>query len=83
MATRYSTHHIIDEGIRFAPGETVSVVHATGRTQIIQDPAGGYTVIGCRLASEYAGGPLLRVDLKKIERGQVPDDLRPPWSPGR
>jgi len=69
MPARLSTHHVPDEGIRFTPGETVSVIHAAGSVQILKDPAGDYEVMGCRPATEYAGDtPLLRVDLRRIDR---------------
>src|SRR5215212_9863565 len=68
MPAKFSTHHIADEGIRFTAGDVVSLVHATGRTQIIKDPSGEYEVTGCRPATEYADSLLLRVDLKKPDR---------------
>ncbi len=83
MPARLSTHHIPDEGIRFTPGETVHVDQSSSQVLIIQDPAGAYEVLGCRPATEYAGStPLLRVDLRRIDRSQVPRVAADPWSPG-
>ena len=52
VAAKFSTHHILDEGVRFAPGEVVSLIHAAGRVQIVHDPRGEYEVTGCRPATE-------------------------------
>jgi len=69
MPAKPSTHHIPDEGVRFAPGAPGSVIHAAGAVQVLKDPAGDYEVMGCRPATEYAGDtPLLRVDLRRIDR---------------
>ena len=63
---RYSTYHIPDEGIWYAPGETVRVDQSSGQAQIVKDPHGNHDVHGCRQATEYADGvPLLRIDLRK------------------
>jgi hypothetical protein len=63
---RYSTHHIPDEGIWYAPGETVRVDQSSGQAQIVKDPHGDHDVHGCRQATEYTDGvPLLRIDLRK------------------
>jgi hypothetical protein len=63
---RYSTHHIPDEGIWYAPGETVRVARSSGPAQIAKDPHGDHDVLGCRQATEYTDGvPLLRIDLRK------------------
>ena len=82
MATsgRFSTHHIPDDGTRYAPGETVRIDHTSGRPQIVKDPEGTFEVVNCRPATEYAGDvPLLRVDLRKREAPPVtPPD---PWAP--
>ena len=82
LAAKFSTHHIRDEGVRFAPGDVVSLVHAAGRVQIVHDPKGEYEVTGCRAATEYADSALLRVDLKKPERRPSAEHARAPWSPG-
>jgi len=63
---RYSTHHIPDEGIWYAPGETVWVDQSTGQAKIVRDSHGDHDVHGCRQATEYTDGvPLLRIDLRK------------------
>ncbi len=82
MPARFSTHHIPDEGVRFAPGETVKVIQAPGQTRILQDPNGEYEVTGCRPATEFrAGTPLLRVDLRR--RADEPRGWQEPQpSPG-
>jgi hypothetical protein len=81
MPARFSTHHIPDEGVRFAPGEAVKVIHATGQVRILRDPNGDYEVMGCRPATEFREGPpLLRVDLKR--RAAEPQGWpEPPPSP--
>ena len=83
MAAKFSTHHIPDEGVRFAPGDVVSLVHAAGRVQIIHDPNGEYEATGCRPATEYADSALLRVDLKKPDREPPVQATPDPWSAGR
>jgi hypothetical protein len=77
---RFSTHHIPDDGSRYAPGEPVRVDHSSGRAQIVKDPEGNYEVVNCRPATEYASNtPLLRVDLRKREAPPAaPPD---PWAP--
>jgi hypothetical protein len=82
VAAKFSTHHIPDEGVRFAPGEVVSLIHAAGRVQIIHDPTGEYIVTGCRAATEYADSALLRVDVKKPERRPSAEDAPAAWSSG-
>jgi len=82
MAGKFSTHHIPDQGIRFAPGETVHVDRALAQVQIVKDPDGDYEVVGCRPATEFRDGtPLLRVDLKRIERTRIPPVEPHPWTP--
>ena len=71
-----------DEGVRFAPGDVVSLVHAAGRVQIVHDPNGEYEVTGCRPATEYADSALLRVDLKKPERHPSAEEAPASWSSG-
>jgi hypothetical protein len=79
---RFPTHHIPDDGTRYAPGEFVHVDHSSGRVQLIKDRAGAYEVMNCRLATEYSGGtPLLRIDLRK--RVAAPVEPPDPWSPNR
>ena len=80
LAAKFSTHHIPDDGVRFAPGDVVSLVHAAGRVQIIHDPHGEYVVTGCRPATEYHASALLRVDLKKPERRPADAGAFPSWS---
>ena len=58
MAAKFSTHYIPDEGMRFKPGDIVSLVHGAQQVQIANDPNGEYEVMGCRLATEYADSAL-------------------------
>ena len=63
---KFSTHHVPDKGIWYAPGEIVRLVGARNGVEIVKDPRGGYEVHSCRQATEYRGGPpLLRVGLRK------------------
>ena len=81
-SSRFPTHHIPDDGTRYAAGETVRVDQSSGQVRIIKDPAGNYEVVGCRPATEYGGDPPpLRVGLRKREapRAEAPTS----WSPGR
>jgi hypothetical protein len=79
---RFPTHHIPDDGTRYAPGETVHVDHSSGRVQIIKDPADAYEVMSCRLATEYGSQPpLLRIGLRKREAPPAKDP--DPWAPRR
>jgi hypothetical protein len=82
MAAKFSTHHIPDDGVRFAPGDVVRLVHTAGRVQVVKDPDGEYEVMGCRPATEYADSALLRVDLKKPDRHPSAGDAPHPWAPG-
>jgi hypothetical protein len=82
VVAKFSTHHIPDDGVRFAPGDVVSLVHAAGRVQIVKDSDGEYEVMGCRPATEYTDSALLRIDLKKPDRHPSAGDAPPPWSPG-
>jgi len=78
-SSRFPTHHIPDDGTRYAPGETVRVDHSSGQVQIIKDPDGDYEVMNCRRATEYGDDPpLLRVGLRK--RVPPPPDATAPWS---
>jgi hypothetical protein len=80
----YPTHHIPDDGTRYAPGETVRIDHSSGRVEIIKDPDGTYEGMSCRPATEYtAGPPLLRVDLRRRGRNAPPDETPDPWAPRR
>ena len=82
-SSRFPTHHVPDDGTRYEPGEMVRVDHSSGRVQIIKDPFGGYEVMNCRRATEYAGGaPLLRVGLRKRGAPPAVEDT-PPWAPRR
>ena len=83
MPPRFSTHHVADEGVRFTPGEVVSLVHAAGRVQIIRGPKGEYEDTGGRPATEYTDSSLLRVDLKKPDREPPVKPTPDPWSAGR
>ena len=82
MAAKFSTHHIPDDGVRFAPGDVVRLVHTAGRVQIVHDPHSEYVVTGCRPATEYHDSALLRVDLKKPERRPSAEDAPASWSSG-
>ena len=80
----YPTHHIPDDGTRYAPGEIVRVDQSSGQVRLIVDPEGDHEVVGCRPATEYGGGPrLLRVDLRRRRRGAPPVEEPDPWAPGR
>ena len=52
VAAKFLTHHIPNDGVWFAPGDVVSLVHAAGRVQIVKDSDGEYVVMGCRPATE-------------------------------
>jgi hypothetical protein len=81
ISSRFPTHHIPDDGTRYAPGELVRIDHSSGRLQILKDPEGGYEIMGCRPATEYGGDPpLLRIDLRKREA--TPPASTEPWTPG-
>ena len=65
---RFPTHHVPDDGTRYAPGETVHVDHSSGRIRVIKDPTGGYEILNCRQATEYGSTPpLLRLGLHRLE----------------
>ena len=79
---RFPTHHIPDDGTRYVLGETVRVDHSSGRIQLVKDLNGEYEVMSCRPATEYGDDPpLLRVDLKRIDRSTVPPSEPTPWGP--
>ena len=81
-SSRFPTHHIPDDGTRYAPGDAVRVDHSSGQIQIVKDPEGSFEVMSCRPATEYGGDPpLLRVCLRKREAPRPADpDI---WTPGR
>jgi hypothetical protein len=80
-SSRFPTHHIPDDGTRYAPGELVRLDHSSGQLQILKDPEGSYEVMGCRTATEYGGNPpLLRVDLRKREATPIGGTV--PWTLG-
>ena len=81
-SSRFPTHHIPDDGTRYAPGEVVRVDHSSGQIQIVKDPQGSYEVMSCRPATEYGSEPpLLRVGLRKREVPRSDDTA--PWSQER
>jgi hypothetical protein len=64
--SRFSTHHVPDDGTWYTQGEIVRVDRSSAQVQIIKDPDGEYEVHSCRQATEYTGGtPLLRVGLTR------------------
>jgi hypothetical protein len=78
---RFPTHHIPDDGTRYAPDQRVCVDQSSGQVRIVKDPAGDYEVVSSRLATEYGGDPpLLRVDLRKREA--TANAGTEPWTPG-
>ena len=80
-SSRFPTHHIPDDGTRYAPGEFVRVDHSLGRIQIIKDPQGTYEVMSCRPATEYGSDPpLLRLDLRKRVATPLAENTDP-WAP--
>ena len=81
-SSRYPTHHIPDNGTRYAPGEIVRVDQSSGQVAIIKDAGGDYEILSCRLATEYGGNPpLLRIGLRK--RVSAPAEEPGPWSSTR
>jgi hypothetical protein len=79
---RFPTHHIPDDGTRYAPGEAVRVDQSSGQVRIVKDPEGDYEVVGCRPATEYGGDPPpLRLGLRKREAPRV--EAPESWPPGR
>ena len=81
MPPKFSTHYVPDLGTRFTPGETVHVDQSSGQVIIIKDPAGDYEVTSCRPATEFnEDPPLLRVDLKRIDRDPWPPSPPSPWT---
>ena len=80
-SSHFPTHHIPDDGTRYAPGEVVRVDQSAGRIQIIKDPQGTYEVMNCRSATEYGSNPpLLRIDLRK-RVAAPPAETTDPWAP--
>jgi hypothetical protein len=82
-SSRFPTHHVPDDGVRYAPGDIVRVDQSSssGRIALIEDPEGDYVVMNCRQATEYTGAPpLLRVDLRKRGTAPTPAPAAPtPW----
>jgi hypothetical protein len=76
--SRFSTHHVPDDGIGYRPGEIVRVDRSSSQVKIVKDPAGDHEVHSCRQATEYTGGmPLLRVGLKRT----IPEPIHAPAEP--
>ena len=72
---KYSTVHVPDVGVWYAPGEVVRLNESGRQVLIVKDPTGEYEVHSCRQATEYKGSPaLLRVGLRK---GPSPDRVDP------
>jgi hypothetical protein len=85
-SSRYPTHHIPDDGTRYAPGEIVRVDQSSGQIAIIKDAGGDYEILSCRPATEYGENPpLLRIGLRKRMAAPVnePTSWPPPWPYGR
>jgi hypothetical protein len=79
-SSRFPTHHVPDEGVRYVYGDVVRIDQSSGRVEIVKDPEGDYEVMNCRPATEYAAGPpLLRVGLRKRTgpRIETPDERAP------
>jgi len=82
MPVRLSTYHVPDTGIRFTPGDIVRLDQALGEISLIEDPAGEYEVMGCRPATEFRENPpLLRVDLRRVDRRQFSESAAAPRPP--
>jgi len=65
---RFPTHHVPDDGTRYAPGECVHIDHSSGTIRVIKDPTGEFEILNCRQATEYGGAtPLLRLGLRRLE----------------
>jgi hypothetical protein len=76
---KFSTHHVPDRGVWYAPGETVRLEESRSGVEIVKDPNGEYEVHSCRQATEYSGTPvLLRVGLR---RDAAPQRTEPPSGP--
>jgi hypothetical protein len=81
-SSRFPTHHVPDDGIRYAPGEAVSIDQSSGRIQVVKDPMGDYEIVSCRPATEYGGDPpLLRLGLRE-RVSVVAEEPAPTWSEG-
>jgi hypothetical protein len=82
-SNRFPTHHVPDEGVRYAPGDLVRIDQSSssGRIDLIKDPDGEYEVMNSRPATEYTGGPpLLRIDLRRRGNARIPaPEDPPPW----
>jgi len=78
-SSRFPTHHIPDDGTRYAPGEIVRIDQSSGQIAIIKDLGGDYEILSCRPATEYGQKPpLLRIGLRKRET--TPVEEPDPWS---
>jgi hypothetical protein len=70
--SRFSTHHVPDDGTWYTEGEIVRLDRSSTQARIIKDPVGDHEVHSCRRATEYTGGPpLLRVGLKRANRASA------------
>jgi hypothetical protein len=76
---KFSTHHVPDIGIWYAPGDIVRLDQSGRQIQVVKDPNGDHEVYSCRHATEYKGDPaLLRVSLRRsstVERSDPPSSL--------
>jgi hypothetical protein len=71
---KFSTHHVLDVGIWYTPGEIVRIDESGRQVQLVKDALGDHEVHSCRHATEYKGGPaLLRVGLRKASAMDRPD----------
>ncbi len=69
---RFTTHHVADTGVRYAPGDIVRVDQSAAAVGIVKDPNGDYEVFSCRPATEYGSDPpLLRVSIRKRQHRPV------------
>ena len=75
---KFSTYHVPDQGVWYAPGEVVRLDESRSTVQIVKDVDGDYEVHSCRHATEYSGAPaLLRVGLRRsstADRAALPPD---------
>jgi hypothetical protein len=77
---KFSTYHVPDQGIWYAPGEVVRLDESRSSIQIVKDVDGDYEVHSCRHATEYTGTPaLLRVGLRRSSAADRVDS--PPARP--
>jgi hypothetical protein len=81
MPARFSTYYLPDDGINFTPGGRVRVDQSSDHVSIIKDPDGDYEIMGHRPATEFREDPpLVRVDLKRVERVSLPWSEPGAWS---